>query len=260
MADPVVFQIEDGQVAFAVVDRSASGYSDAWQAPNGVDAVAARLSDYDASSASWKCQVTSGALTASANTNDVEVPATFCSPAKTTPQPGETSYSLDLSFLQDPNVKDGLSRFLFEHDTEEAYFLLGGDGDNPPRAIGRVRLIAGTFLGEARTTLTADVSMPCSRKPDIAFGTAADNEIVEGGGGGTVVTSTGATAGTPGTWTPAGSTPPATVADLTAGTPNAVVASPTTAWTTGQYVQTAATGTSGRAHWDGSGWVTGAAS
>src|SRR4029453_13928212 len=44
---------------------------------------------------------------------------------------------------------------------------------------------------------------------------------------------TGATAGTPGTWTPAGSTPPADAAALIAGTPNTVVASPATAWTTG---------------------------
>ncbi len=74
-----------------------------------------------------------------------------------------------------------------------------------------------------------------------------------------IVHATGATAGIPGTWTPAGSTPPATVADLIAGTPNAVVASPTTAWTAGQYVQTGTIGTTGRAHWDGTAWVTGAA-
>lgn len=74
-----------------------------------------------------------------------------------------------------------------------------------------------------------------------------------------VVPATGATAGIPGTWTPAGSTPPATVADLIAGTPNAVVASPVTAWTIGQYVQTATIGTTGRAYWNGTAWVAGTA-
>jgi len=182
MADPVIFQIEDGVVAFDIVDPSAVGYLDSWQAPGGKTALTAMVSDYDVNGAGWKCQVTSGALTASANTNDTEVPATFCSPAKTVPQPGETSYSLDLSVLQDPNVSTGLSRFLFEHDTEEAYFLLGGDGDEPPRAIGRCRIIAGAFLGEARATLTTDVSMPVSRKPDIAFGNATTNVIVGGDG------------------------------------------------------------------------------
>lgn len=71
--------------------------------------------------------------------------------------------------------------------------------------------------------------------------------------------STGATSGTPGTWTPSGSTPPSSVANLIAGTPNPVVASPTTAWLTGQYVQTGTAGTSGQAHWDGTVWVAGIA-
>jgi uncharacterized protein RhaS with RHS repeats len=65
--------------------------------------------------------------------------------------------------------------------------------------------------------------------------------------------------GIPGSWTPAGSTPPATVADLIAGTPNAVTSSTgAVSWTTGQYVQTQAAGTGGRAHWSGSAWVSGA--
>lgn len=79
------------------------------------------------------------------------------------------------------------------------------------------------------------------------------------GGGTPVVHATGATAGIPGTWTPAGSTPPATVAALQAGTPNPVVASPATAWTAGQFVQTATVGTGGRATWTGTNWVGGVA-
>lgn len=73
------------------------------------------------------------------------------------------------------------------------------------------------------------------------------------------VPATGATAGIPGTWTPAGSIPPATVADLQGGIPNAVVASPTTGWTTGQHVQTQTAGAAGRATWTGTGWVGGLA-
>lgn len=71
--------------------------------------------------------------------------------------------------------------------------------------------------------------------------------------------STGATAGIPGSWTPGGSTPPTTVANLISGTPNVVAANPATAWTTGQYVQTQAAGAGGQAHWSGSAWVAGAA-
>lgn len=44
-----------------------------------------------------------------------------------------------------------------------------------------------------------------------------------------------------------------------AGVPNAVTASPLTAWTTGQYVQTATIGTMGRATWTGTAWVGGVA-
>jgi len=72
-------------------------------------------------------------------------------------------------------------------------------------------------------------------------------------GGGTQAT--GATAGTPGTFTPGGSTPPADVAGMTGLTAN-----PTTAWTTGQYVQTGTPGGAGQAYWDGSAWVQGQAS
>lgn len=52
-------------------------------------------------------------------------------------------------------------------------------------------------------------------------------------GGAPVGPSTGATAGSPGTWTPAGSRPPASLADTTG-----VTANPATNWTAGQYVVT----------------------
>lgn len=71
--------------------------------------------------------------------------------------------------------------------------------------------------------------------------------------------STGATAGIPGSWTPAGSTPPANVASLQGGSPVTVTASPATAWTTGQFVQTQTAGAAGRACWTGTGWVGGIA-
>ena len=47
-----------------------------------------------------------------------------------------------------------------------------------------------------------------------------------------------------------GSTPPATVAALQGGTPNAVTANPSTPWTAGQHVQTATAGAAGRAGMD----------
>lgn len=72
-----------------------------------------------------------------------------------------------------------------------------------------------------------------------------------------VIPATGANAGIPGVWTPANSDAPRTVADLQAGNPNAVIANPLTAWTTGQYVQTKEAGSTGQAHWTGTVWIGG---
>lgn len=60
---------------------------------------------------------------------------------------------------------------------------------------------------------------------------------------------TGATAGTPGSFTPAGADSPDKLAELTG-----VTASPATAWTTGQYVLL---GDGTFAHWSGTAWVAG---
>jgi hypothetical protein len=60
---------------------------------------------------------------------------------------------------------------------------------------------------------------------------------------------TGATAGSPGTWTPGGSVAPANLAATTG-----VTASPATAWTTGQYV---VLGDTSHCHWNGTAWTSG---
>lgn len=70
------------------------------------------------------------------------------------------------------------------------------------------------------------------------------------------VPATGATAGTPGSWTPPGSSAPTDAAQAGAW---GVVASPATAWTSGQYVQGTTVGAAGRMSWSGSAWVGGAA-
>ncbi|MFI2673990.1 hypothetical protein ACH5AU_31290, partial [Streptomyces albidoflavus] len=63
--------------------------------------------------------------------------------------------------------------------------------------------------------------------------------------GGSVAT--GATAGTPGRFTPDGAAIPAGLAEL-----GPVTATPSAAWSTGQYVQL---GDGSRAHWSGSAWT-----
>lgn len=68
---------------------------------------------------------------------------------------------------------------------------------------------------------------------------------------GDVVAATGATAGTPGSFTPTGSQAPADFAGL-----STVTASPTTAWTTGEYVELR---DGSDAFWDGTAWQAGIA-
>ena len=181
MADATVFEIKLGTIAFKVVDTAAVGYLDTWQAPAGKTVTTAAMADYETGSTTWTCQQTAGALTASQSTTSTDVPATFCGPGRSIPQPAETSYTLDLSFLQDPNISTGFNAYLFANDTKEAYVLFGladNTGTLPPKMIGRVRLIAGTIGGAARTTLTADVSLPLTRKPSIMFGTGATTVVV----------------------------------------------------------------------------------
>jgi hypothetical protein len=190
MSDPVVFMIEEGEFGLAVVDTAAVGYLDSWQAPTGKTVDLVTLADYGADAAGWTCQMTSGALTPAANTTTSDIPATFCKPAKSVPTPGETTFTLDLTFLQDPNVAVGLSAYLYANDTKEAFAYFGMNDGEPPRMIGRVRLAAGLIGGDARTALVATVSLPLVRRPDIEFGDATTSVIVEGGDdGGAVVLS-----------------------------------------------------------------------
>lgn len=250
MAEPVLFRIPVGEVgafALALVDREADGYSDTWQAPGGVRLPAAELSDYESDSGSWVCQVTNAALTATPNVTTAERAGTFCSPPAQSTTVGEDTFAIDLGYFQDPNAKAGLSRFLFQHRTKEAYVYFGGDGDNPPRAIGRVRLTSGNFGGNAYEDLTATSSLPLMRAPDIEFGTAADSEVVRGDG----LASFGLSAGG-GSFTPAGAGIPANLAALQA---SGIVPVPATAWTTGQKVTL---GDSSLANWTGTAWASGA--
>ena len=180
MANPTIFKIENGVFGLKIVDTGAVGYASTWQAPAGKTLANVLIADYETDSGDWTCQVTSGALTASPSTTTTSIPATFCAPAQEIPEPGQTTYTVDLSFMQDVNISTGLNAFLFENDTAEAYVYLGFDGANPPAMIGRVRLAAGTIGGDARTSLTADLSLPLTRKPDIEFGDATTSVIVTG--------------------------------------------------------------------------------
>ncbi|MFJ6893590.1 hypothetical protein [Streptomyces hokutonensis] len=89
--------------------------------------------------------------------------------------------------------------------------------------------------------------LPIGVKP-MAFGSNTYTYAITPLGGSVA---TGATAGTPGTFTPADSVAPANLAAMAS-----VIATPSSAWTTGQNV---VLGDASTAHWDGDSWETGAA-
>lgn len=183
MAKPNLIKVENGVFGLAIVDPGASSYNAGWQAPAGKTATTAAIGDYGASAASFVCQIKSGQLTPSASNTTQTIEATFCSPEEEVPNPGLTTYGLELSLFQDPHVRDGLSSFLFQYDTLEAYFLLGLNAAlAPPRAVGRVRVASIQFGGAARTNLSADVTMPLSGKPDILFGSTGSTRLITGAG------------------------------------------------------------------------------
>jgi hypothetical protein len=75
-------------------------------------------------------------------------------------------------------------------------------------------------------------------------------------GGGTALPASIGYAGIPGDWGPVGCTVPVNQAAVVG---SSIVASPTSAWTTGQYAQTQVAGAGGRVYWNGSAWVAGTA-
>jgi hypothetical protein len=182
MADALSFKIENGVFALAVVETAEVGYADDWQAPAGKSVDQAVLADYEAAAAQWSCQIQTATIDATAQTNDETVDATWCAASKTVPNPGETSFAINGTFVADTHVQTGLWAFLYANDTKEAYFLMGLNGEaSPPKAIGRVRVTASSFGGAGRVTLTATLNgLPLSRRYDAWVGQAPPGLIIEG--------------------------------------------------------------------------------
>jgi hypothetical protein len=181
----------------------------------------------------FTCQVISAAINAVPNLQTV--PATYCEGQ--TQVPAVTGWQLALTWLQDFGAAGSMSQYMFDNDATLQWFSITptnvGSGLAVPAASGQCYVVAGAYMGAAGAPLQASATCPVPTKPVLTPAVAA----------------TGATAGTPGTWTPAGSIPPATLAGA-----SGVTASPTTAWTTGQSV---VTGDGTHIHWDSSAWVTG---
>ena len=157
---------------------------------------------------------------------------------------GRTTYSYEMSGTLDLDLDKG----------EEGLFALSQAAPGSTQA----------FIFEPHdggTTATGSLILdPLSFGSSDGFGAVMQSDVAfalvgkpvyDYGTGGAVV-ATGATAGTPGSFTPSGATVPADLAELQSGS---VVANPNSAWTTGQSVNLG----TGSAHWDGTGYVAGAA-
>lgn len=154
-----------------------------------------------------------------------------------------TTWGLQGTAIQDwdaPAGRPSLVQYSWLHNGETVPFTWNPN-QGATAITGNVTVRALEVGGDVNSRITSDFDWPIAGQPVATWGASTP--------------ATGATAGTPGSWTPAGSTPPSSVANLIAGTPNAVTASPATAWTAGQYVQTGTAGAPGQAHWDGAAWV-----
>jgi hypothetical protein len=181
MTDAQRFKITGGFFALAVVDTAAVGYADDWQTPGGLPIEDVGLADYADADAQWSCQVQTMTIDPSANTNDETVDATWCSPSKVLPNPGETSFAINGTGIADAHVAESLQAFLYLHDTDEAYFYMGLAGEGaPPAAAGRCRIIAANFGGPGSTTLTITIgALPLSRRYDLWHG-VTPGTVIEG--------------------------------------------------------------------------------
>jgi hypothetical protein len=125
-----------------------------------------KLGDDDtlATSEDFSCQVSSAAINSTPNLQSV--PATFCAAASQAP--AATGYELAITWLQDWTAPGGgLSFYAYENDTLTKYFSLTLNDQTEPIATGQVRIVAGSFGGDAATPLTSAVVWPCVGKPVI---------------------------------------------------------------------------------------------
>jgi hypothetical protein len=183
----------------------------------------------------FACQPTSVIIKSSykEDGDPVEVLCGDTLPAATT-----VAKSLVVTAIQDFDNPAGFMRYLRDHELQEIEFAWQA---NPAAevAAGTVQSRQGDWGGDVGKRLTTAPEMPIITldwlpPPPVA---------------------TGATAGTPGTWTPAGSMAPRTLSDLQTADP-AITATPAAVWGTGESV---VLGDASAAHWSGTAWSAGAA-
>lgn len=174
-----IFRIENGVLAFELVDTAAVGYLPTWQAPGGKTLPSVTAADYDTSTDSFQCQVVTGVLQSSPQSTTENLDGTWCDLPEVVTIVGEDTFAVALDVYQDPNIV-GLSAYLYEHRGEQAYAYFGmGANAGPPIAIGVVTL-SSVSIGGGRAAARAQVTFPFAGAPDVQFGSAAAWRIVFG--------------------------------------------------------------------------------
>jgi len=174
-------------------------------------------------------------------------PVTVTSFCAETDYPGVTKWHLRVTFYQSFDVG---ATYATLNAALAAYNASGTPVNFKARpyssrvAAANNPIISGMAIPQPFDIITGDAGAASQVQIDWNL-TAAPN--VDTG----AVAATGATAGSPGFFSPSGATTPANLAALTG-----ITASPTTAWTTGQYVITADLLA---AHWSGTAWAAGKA-
>jgi hypothetical protein len=175
-----IFRVENGILAFELVDTAAVGYDPAWQAPGGKVLPTVAPADYDTSTDSFQCQVVTGVLQATPQSTTENLDGTWCDLPEVVTIQGEDTFAVALDVYQDPNAV-GLSAYLYEHRGAKAYayFGMGPSSGVPPIAIGVVTL-ASVSIGGGRQAARGQVTFPFDRAPDVQFGSAAEWRVVFG--------------------------------------------------------------------------------
>lgn len=214
---------------------------------------AATIGDFTALDMS--CQIISASIPVSQNVNREEIPGTYCEPTPESTVASVTDeYSVNLDVLLDENQVAGVARTLFEHSGERAWIYIGTDGDDPPKAVAEVRVVAAEIFGAPGQIRQVSVSLPVTGKPAVCFGDKTTSAGVGGPGDPNDLSSSYSAA--------------AALADLAtlkadaasgdsgSGPPHNGGTGTVAAFTAGTYIVLA---DSSQAHWDGSAWVAGPA-
>ena len=196
------------------------------------------IGDDTGGTTTFSCQATNVRVTPSYD-DDGDAIETLC--GDSVPAGKRESWVLAGTSVQDFDDPDGFLAFCYLNAMDTVAFEWQPNPEAPTWA-GSCVVVAVEEGGDVNTRLTTDWEFDVVGRPTRTPKAEAPDPA------------TGATAGTPGTWTPAGSTPPADAASA-----GAVVANPASAWTTGQYVQGSTAGSSGEMFYDGSAWVAGRA-